>query len=375
MKKLATLLCSFVLVLCLTSCSVIMPDIEGVMDLLSSSFSSFSSSDKEEAYTNDTSPYLDIQNDNTSQNDQDVQNGQDLQNGQDTQDPSNSNSENTNTLENSSSQESTSRSGTVTTTLPNYPTAPSLDSIDYVTLINTITTDTIKACVNIRTDEFTSKSDTIPNKSSIGSGVIFYGYELKNGNEVVGYHYYVLTNYHVVKLSDIYPYYYYTIEDYQGVKYGATASWINDEDIVALCKNNDLAILEFESTIELKIIDMETENPAYYETLISIGQPNGQRNAITIGTAEGYDNIKMSDDLIMKNALVHDAPIDHGSSGGAILNTDLKLIGINFAGLFEDNGDFICGYGIPIETVFKFINDFDPELYSDISPIPELNAA
>ncbi len=344
MKKIVALLCALVLILCMTSCSNIFFEIDDIRDLFNMSFSSL---------TETAEP---IPSDSQAPETQPV------------------NTEVLDTSDQSNEQNNTppSSSNTTDPQFPNYPAAPSLDGIDYVTLINTITTDTIKACVNIRTDEFTSKNDTTPNKSSIGSGVIFYGYELKNGNEVVGYHYYVLTNYHVVELSDVYPYYYYTIEDYQGVKYGATASWINDDDIITLCKNNDLAILEFESAVELKVIEMEIENPVDNETLISIGQPEGQRNAITIGTAEGYGDVAK---LNMYNVLVHDAPIDHGNSGGAIINTDHKLIGINFAGLFEDNGDFKYGYGIPIETVLGFINDFDPFLYADLTASSNSNAA
>ncbi len=243
---------------------------------------------------------------------------------------------------------------------PNDPPVSSLptntDSEYLAKLINEITTDTLKACVNIMTAEFKTSNSTIPLRSSIGSGVIFKSY-MKNADI---YHYYVLTNYHVAELTDTYPYYQYTITDYQGNEYKALApSWLNDTNLKKLCDENDLSVLEFETTNELKVLPFETKNPNINETLISIGQPKGQKNAITIGTLKGYTQVALQNDFEPSfKVIAHTAPIDHGNSGGAIINTDLKLAGINFAGSWNDDGTFAYGYGIPIETVRKFLSDF-----------------
>lgn len=242
------------------------------------------------------------------------------------------------------------------TPLPSSPSSSTDGDVDYAKLINKITTDTIKACVNITTAEFNTQNATIPLKSSIGSGVIFKA--TKKTADI--YHYYVLTNYHVAELSDAYKYYKYTITDYQGNEYNALdPSWLYNDNIKNLCKKNDLAILEFETTIELKVLSMETKDPAINDTLISIGQPKGQQNAITMGNVKGYTSVSLQGGFVPSfNVIAHDAPIDHGNSGGAILNTDLKLIGINFAGSWEDDGTFAYGYGIPIKTVRKFLSDY-----------------
>lgn len=317
MKKFAILLCSLILILSLTSCSILLPNIDETIEFIGSSV--HTDTDKEEGSATETSENVSDQNTNAPSSDPD----------------------------------------------DNNSTEQTFDEIDYVKLINTITTDTIKACVNIRTEILTYTS-TVTN---LGSGVIFYGEEIKVGNSVVGYHYYVLTNYHVVELPSDCVRYSFTVSAYQGNKYNAIPmnDWIYDDDKIELCKKNDLAILEFECATKLKVIEAATEDPAVNETLISIGQPGGQHNAITIGTAEDYVDTKLSGGLNMENVLMHNAPIDHGNSGGALINTDHKLVGINFAGDFKANGDFKCGYSIPIETVFKFINDFDPELYASLT--------
>ena len=240
------------------------------------------------------------------------------------------------------------------TPLNSFPST--VDTPEVVKLINAITTDTIKACVNITTAEFNSRLSTTPLRSSIGSGVIFKA-DKKTADI---YHYYVLTNYHVAELTDTYPYYKHTITDYQGNEYTAlTPSWFNNTTFQKLCEEHDLSILEFETTAELKVIQLETKNPEINEMLISVGQPKGQQNAITIGIIEGYTEIAIEDDFEPDfEVIAHNAPIDRGNSGGAIFNTDLELVGINFAGSWNDDGTFARGYGIPIETVRKFISSF-----------------
>lgn len=45
----------------------------------------------------------------------------------------------------------------------------------------------------------------------------------------------------------------------------------------------------------------------------------------------------------------HDAPIDNGSSGGAVLSTDLKLAALNYAG-----NDYYCG-AIPATKIREYL--------------------
>jgi S1-C subfamily serine protease len=54
--------------------------------------------------------------------------------------------------------------------------------------------------------------------------------------------------------------------------------------------------------------------------------------------------------------IYHDSPIDHGSSGGMLLNSDLELCGVIFAVAYEkESGDFVSGLSIPIEKVKEFL--------------------
>lgn len=222
--------------------------------------------------------------------------------------------------------------------------------VDSQKITNTITTEYIKGNVKINTNFYKPGffSPTLV-QSSQGSGVIF----LQRGNA-----YYILTNNHNVVSKDKYTNQLleektFTITDYQNNKYHATLI-VNDP-------NYDLAILRFYSNNpDLKVLKFAKENPIKYQNIISLGQPKNQSNAITYGYIENYTKIRLENEdkdisYVQFPVINHTAPIDHGSSGGTILNNDLEIIGINFAGKegsfkTEDGNSF----SIPVEKIIEF---------------------
>jgi len=57
------------------------------------------------------------------------------------------------------------------------------------------------------------------------------------------------------------------------------------------------------------------------------------------------------------DVLAHNAPIDNGSSGGALLNINLKIAGINYAAS-KANDEFITGYTIPAVKIHEYLNNY-----------------
>lgn len=114
----------------------------------------------------------------------------------------------------------------------------------------------------------------------------------------------------------------------------------------------DLAYISFraEYTLdELEIIDLSDGTLEVGDTVISIGSPHGLSQVVTVGEFIGYHETALVDFLTIN----HSAIIGGGSSGGALLNADLELVGINFAGL--DDEEYSNGYAIPIEKVLEFL--------------------
>lgn len=220
---------------------------------------------------------------------------------------------------------------------------------DYAALINKISTDTIKANVKIYTTSYNSfLGIPISSTTKQGSGIIFY----KNDDNI----YAVLTNAHVAHKENEYDKVKYEIEDFKGTKY--TAYLFSS----AIDISYDLAVLYFQGKeTDLKAIDRAKIDPVIDENIIAIGQPEGQNNAITFGKVLRYTNVTLNNSAFSKvqfQVIEHNSPSTNGSSGGAILNTSLQLVGLQFAGKKDYNGNFISGFGIPITKINEFLGKY-----------------
>ena len=218
-------------------------------------------------------------------------------------------------------------------------------SVDYAALTNTITATTMKANVTVYAKSYNTFLGITTSSSTVsGSGIIFS----LNSN---GY-YFLLTNNHVTVKNSAYDKVSYTIVDYKGNTYTGTMKYQD--------ATYDLAVLYFKKNIELAKVSRATKNPTSNEELVSLGQPLNQSNAISYGECSSYRRVTLSDTAAYQsnvtfNVMQHSCPTDRGSSGGAILNTDLQLVGIHYAGSFTSSGSFVSGYAIPIEKVNEFL--------------------
>lgn len=103
----------------------------------------------------------------------------------------------------------------------------------------------------------------------------------------------------------------------------------------------------------------ESESLMLGETVIAIGNPQGHANTVTVGVLSNLDrNIKVQtpDGNVREysNLLQTDAAINQGNSGGALLNINGKLVGINNAmGRDVEN----IGFAIPVDTVKRVFRD------------------
>ncbi len=179
-----------------------------------------------------------------------------------------------------------------------------------------------------------------------GSGVIF-----AENNDC----FYCLTNNHVTNIDSQCTSKKYTITDYKGYSYNGS--------LICSSADYDLAVLRFskrsDSSLELKPLNIQKTNPVVGDFVIAIGQPEGQNNTITIGNVVKYENVTLEDSTDVSNVkfevICHDAPINHGSSGGVLINLKGEIVGINYAGSVDENGDFLAGYAIPIEKVIEYL--------------------
>lgn len=216
--------------------------------------------------------------------------------------------------------------------------------IDFKALTNLVSAKAVKA--NVQVNHINQRSVLSTAKRSIGSGEIIFS--------TVDY-YYVLTNHHVIYPDDGYDIAYskYTIED----AYGQTYSTVR---LIYRDVNYDLALLEVKKESYSRYPEILTLASDVYlnSDVIAMGEPHAQNNTITYGTIRKWYNFTADPKTKAKSnvnfeVIAHDARIDNGSSGGALLDTNLNLIGVNFAS--GTVNDIEYSYSIPVNKIKEFL--------------------
>ncbi len=221
-------------------------------------------------------------------------------------------------------------------------------SLEFINLINHISTEVIKSSVKVYATSYNTGFFGAITSSYIsqGSGIIFDFSQSSNT-------YYVLTNAHVASKRSSYDYIKYEVEDYKGNLLTAYLH-LNAIDI-----NYDLAILKFtKSTEDLSLIALANENPVFGDIVISLGSPKKQNNSITFGKVLRYTKITTKDTTysdVKFDVIQHNTPVKSGSSGGALINTEFQLIGLNYAMHETEDGEFSSAYSIPILKIKEFL--------------------
>lgn len=92
----------------------------------------------------------------------------------------------------------------------------------------------------------------------------------------------------------------------------------------------DLAILKVRPGALKHVSLCRTRDLMLGETAIAIGNPHGLGDTITVGVVSALGRTaKMQSGVALQNLIQTDASINTGNSGGALLNLDGELIGIN----------------------------------------------
>ena len=160
--------------------------------------------------------------------------------------------------------------------------------------------------------------------ASLGSGVIVSG----DG--------YILTNNHVVEGADV-------IE--VGLADGRKAA----ARIVGTDPETDLAVIRIaERKLPVMVLG-DPEAARVGDVVLAIGNPFGVGQTVTLGiiSALGRNNLHINN---FENFIQTDAAINFGNSGGALVDTNGHLLGINSAIYSQTGGSVGIGFAIPVST-------------------------
>lgn len=119
------------------------------------------------------------------------------------------------------------------------------------------------------------------------------------------------------------------------------------KDIIAYDKDEDIIVFSIDSDGEIfPYIPISVKTPKVGEEVYAIGSPLGLKNTFSSGEISqirGSDLIQIS------------VPIDHGSSGGALINKYGEAIGITTAGIDESGANL--NFAININVVNKYLSE------------------
>lgn len=160
---------------------------------------------------------------------------------------------------------------------------------------------------------------------------------------------YLLTNYHVIE-SEVDPEFegfsrlYIRLWDDQNIKIPAK--------VIGWDRVFDIALLKVELVPEIIFSFSEGRDYTPGTPIIAIGSPGGLENTITSGivSASGRKFLQMG------SVIQVDVPINHGNSGGPLIDSEGELAGVVFAGIEQFEG---INFAIPGEFIVPLI----PSLY------------
>ena len=172
---------------------------------------------------------------------------------------------------------------------------------------------------------------------------------------------YILTNNHVVDTSTSNSSYsYYDLSEATSVKvklnsdiYGSDA--IFDAKIVGKDSQTDLAILKIDKTDLTAAEFADSDEAVVGEFVMAVGSPLGLDTTVTTGIISAV-NREVESEGITYVCIQTDAAINSGNSGGALVNSEGKVIGINTLKLSGSGVEGI-GFAIPINSTLDIIDD------------------
>ena len=161
---------------------------------------------------------------------------------------------------------------------------------------------------------------------------------------------YILTNNHVVSSSSSESNSYYQISEATKV----SVTLFNDETeyeakIVGQDEQTDLAVIKIEKTGLTKAEFADSDDVKVGEFAMAVGNPVNMTSTVTTGIVSAVNRKITDSDGKTYTCIQTDAAINSGNSGGALVNAQGKVIGINTLKL-SGSGIEGIGFAIPINS-------------------------
>ncbi|GHV60418.1 hypothetical protein AGMMS49587_01600 [Spirochaetia bacterium] len=151
----------------------------------------------------------------------------------------------------------------------------------------------------------------------------------------------LITNYHVIE-SEVDPKY----EGYSRMhlRMGDSASARIPAKVIGWDKAMDLALIKTELNPEYVFSVVDRVIPHVGDTILAIGSPVGLEKTVTSGIVSSLSRRLLQ----IGDVIQIDAAVNHGNSGGPVVDTSGRLVGIVFAGVEQYQG---LNFAVPAERL------------------------
>ena len=202
---------------------------------------------------------------------------------------------------------------------------------------------TIDAVVHVKNTSIVEESDSwalqffygddSKKKVGTGSGVIIS----PDGH--------IITNYHV-------------IENSSEVIVTTNDNKENEAEIIGFDEVTDIAVLKIESDINLDYIFFgDSDSTLIGEWVLAVGNPYNLNSTVTAGIVSSKSRDLNEYDQKNQSFIQTDAAVNFGNSGGALVNIQGELIGINTLIQSMTGGYVGYSFAVPSNTVRKIFED------------------
>jgi len=152
----------------------------------------------------------------------------------------------------------------------------------------------------------------------------------------------VVTNYHVVQGA-------------KKVQVSFSDTELMDATVVGSDPSTDIAVLKIKGAWSRSLTPLALGNSSAIQVgdaVVAIGNPFGLERTVTAGIVSALQRrIKAPNGFQIDEVIQTDAAINHGNSGGPLLNANGEVIGVNSQIESESGGNVGIGFAIPIDTV------------------------
>ncbi len=175
-----------------------------------------------------------------------------------------------------------------------------------------------------------------PRQRGLGSGVI------------VSADGYILTNHHVVNNAE-------------NISVELSDSRVVKAKLVGSDEPSDLALLKVDAKDLHAITLGNSDRVQVGDVVLAVGNPLGIGQTVTMGIISAKGRSTGVGDGGYEDFLQTDAPINHGNSGGALVNTKGELVGINSQIISVSDGNIGIGFAIPVNMASHVMDELRTE--------------